>query len=138
MLKKLILVAILLFAVTLNAQTFGTANEGAPMPTVSNPIISFPAIATTSFSVGAVTPVVCPTLPAGTKGFYIICTNGLCYGSASITANLGTTSLMTASNTAINSTTNEFKVSSMHPSPVIYFLNHVAGATATAYIIPYK
>lgn len=113
------------------AQSASTADEKAPLPVVTSPIVSFPTMATPTFSIGGTATNIGRFLPAGTKGFWAAPVGGnVNYGGSAVAAGAGWPSITSG-------TTQIFYVSSQRV-PAIYFISATAGATYTVRITPFK
>ena len=128
--NKNILVLILMFvslALCSFGQTFSTANEKAPLPVSTMPIVKTLTIATPSITVGATATKV-TGIPAGAKAITILAAGGVInYGGSTVSTGLTYPSIASGA-------WKEFVLTPLSPDPAIYLCAQAAGATYTAYL----
>lgn len=139
--NKQMIALVLLFAslaVCSFGQSMSTANEVAPMPVVTSPVIKFfsnaeiEAVGSEALILAATGATQLKTLPAGTKGVVVVVGANACnFGNASISTGVGYPMIATAS-------FKEFFVPAHKSSIGLYFCPRDPNATQTIRVYPYK
>lgn len=148
MFKKLLIVALVLFASIANAQ-ISTVSPANPLSTLGNPVISFLAVASPSITLNATTTPINITMfqtgigspavnvgnpfPAGTKRLYLIAgsAGGVNIGNASCTSGTPGPFITIAA-----SGQTDFAISPSNLSPAIYACP--VSTSTTLYVLPMK
>jgi hypothetical protein len=138
MIKKLLIVALVLFASVAQAQ-ISTVGDSLPLQTLGNPVAAFTACATPSVTFTATTTAVLVPVPfpAGTKRVYFFASGGgsINIGNASVTQGLCTGPFFTV---PAGGTPLEVVVSPRNLSPTIWAAATNSTTTTTLYILPTK
>ena len=128
--NKNIISLILLFvslALCSFGQTISTANQNAPLPVSTMPIVKVLTVATPTITVGATATKV-TGIPAGAKAITILAAGGVInYGGSTVSTGLTFPSIASGS-------WKEFVLTPLSNDPRLYLCAQSAGATYTAYL----